>query len=138
VSGARSRRRQSAAKLTYGAVARALGFTELPPRDPKADAKKPGLEVAAECSRILRAKLSCPDSWTVCLRCLLSTRLLLKLHLEFHWAQVPEGRVSASPVVEDLDELARSMCALIASPTTRRENRSRMAARYSQPSAVHT
>ena len=33
---------------------------------------------------------------------------------------------------------ARSMCALIAKPTTRRENRSRIAAGYSQPSAVRT
>ena len=47
---------KSAAKLTYGGVARALGFTEIPPRDPKADAMVKGLEVAAECSRMLRAK----------------------------------------------------------------------------------
>ncbi len=47
---------KSAAKLTYGGVARALGFTEIPPRDPKADAMVKGLEVAAECSRLLRAK----------------------------------------------------------------------------------
>ena len=45
---------KSAAKLTYGGVARALGFTELPPRDPKADAMVEGLKVAAECSRMLR------------------------------------------------------------------------------------
>ena len=47
---------KSAAKLTYGGVARALGFTELPPRDPKADAMVEGLKVAAECSRMLRDK----------------------------------------------------------------------------------
>ncbi|HSO37692.1 MAG TPA: VacB/RNase II family 3'-5' exoribonuclease, partial [Labilithrix sp.] len=47
---------KSAAKLTYGGVARALGFTEIPPRDPKADAMVKGLEVAAECSRLLRGK----------------------------------------------------------------------------------
>ena len=47
---------KSQAKLTYGGVARALGFTELPPRDPKADAMVEGLKVAAECSKILRAK----------------------------------------------------------------------------------
>ena len=47
---------KSQAKLTYGGVARALGFTEIPPRDPKADAMVKGLEVAAECSRLLRAK----------------------------------------------------------------------------------
>ena len=47
---------KSQAKLTYGGVARALGFTDLPPRDPKADAMVKGLEVAAECSRMLRAK----------------------------------------------------------------------------------
>ena len=47
---------KSAAKLTYGGVARALGFTENPPRDPKADAMLEGLKVAAECSRILRGK----------------------------------------------------------------------------------
>ncbi len=47
---------KSAAKLTYGGVARALGFTELPARDPKADAMLKGLEVLADCSKILRAK----------------------------------------------------------------------------------
>ena len=47
---------KSAAKLTYGGVARALAFTELPPRDPKADAMVEGLKVAAECSRMLRDK----------------------------------------------------------------------------------
>ncbi len=47
---------KSAAKLTYGGVARALGFTEIPAKDPKADAMVEGLKVAAECSRILRAK----------------------------------------------------------------------------------
>ncbi|MDB4942436.1 MAG: 3-to-5 exoribonuclease RNase, partial [Labilithrix sp.] len=47
---------KSQAKLTYGGVARALGFTELPPRDPKADAMVEGLKVAAECSKILRVK----------------------------------------------------------------------------------
>ncbi|MDB4996495.1 MAG: 3-to-5 exoribonuclease RNase, partial [Myxococcaceae bacterium] len=47
---------KSAAKLTYGGVARALGFTENPPRDPKADAMVEGLKVAAECSRMLRDK----------------------------------------------------------------------------------
>lgn len=47
---------KSAAKLTYGGVARALGFTEVPKRDPKADAMVEGLKVAAECSRMLRGK----------------------------------------------------------------------------------
>lgn len=47
---------KSAAKLTYGGVARALGFTEIPKRDPKADAMVEGLKVAAECSRMLRSK----------------------------------------------------------------------------------
>jgi ribonuclease R len=47
---------KSAAKLTYGGVARALGFTDKPPRDPKADAMVEGLRVAAECSRLLRKK----------------------------------------------------------------------------------
>ena len=47
---------KSAAKLTYGGVARALGFTEIPKQDPKADAMVEGLKVAAECSRILRGK----------------------------------------------------------------------------------
>ncbi|GAH84072.1 unnamed protein product, partial [marine sediment metagenome] len=46
----------SQAKLTYGGVARALGFTEIPPRDPKADSMVEGLKVAAECSRMLREK----------------------------------------------------------------------------------
>ncbi len=47
---------KSAAKLTYGGVARTLGFTENPPRDPKADAMIEGLKVANECSRLLRGK----------------------------------------------------------------------------------
>lgn len=47
---------KSAAKLTYGGVARALGFTELPARDPKADAMVDGLKVLAECSNLLRTK----------------------------------------------------------------------------------
>jgi ribonuclease R len=47
---------KSQAKLTYGGVARALGFTELPPIDPKAEAMKADLAVAAELSNILRAK----------------------------------------------------------------------------------
>ena len=47
---------KSAAKLTYGGVARALGFTDIPKQDPKADAMVEGLKVAAECSRILRGK----------------------------------------------------------------------------------
>jgi ribonuclease R len=47
---------KSAAKLTYGGVARALGFTEAPPREPKAEAMVEGLRVANELSRLLRAK----------------------------------------------------------------------------------
>jgi ribonuclease R len=46
----------SRAKLTYGGVARALGFTEAPPREPKADAMVDGLRVAYELSRLLRTK----------------------------------------------------------------------------------
>jgi ribonuclease R len=46
----------SAAKLTYGGVARALGFTAEPPREPKAEEMAPGLRVAHECSRILRTQ----------------------------------------------------------------------------------
>ena len=47
---------KSAAKLTYGGVARALGFSEQPPRDPKADAMVEGLRIANELSRLLRGK----------------------------------------------------------------------------------
>lgn len=47
---------KSQAKLTYGGVARALGFTELPPKDPKAEAMVEDLKVAAELSRLLRGK----------------------------------------------------------------------------------
>src|SRR5690606_38075212 len=46
----------SQAKLTYGGVARALGFTSAPPRDPKAEALVDGLRVAHECSRLLRQR----------------------------------------------------------------------------------
>ncbi len=47
---------KSQAKLTYGGVARALGFTEEPPRDPKAEAMIDGLKVANELSRMLRGR----------------------------------------------------------------------------------
>lgn len=47
---------KSRAKLTYGGVARALGFTTEPPRDPKADAMVDGLRVAHELARALRSR----------------------------------------------------------------------------------
>ncbi len=47
---------KSAAKLTYGGVARALGFTDAPPREPKADAMVEGLRIANDLSRLLRGK----------------------------------------------------------------------------------
>jgi ribonuclease R len=47
---------KSAAKLTYGGVARALGLSELPPVQPEAAEYLEGLKVAHELSRILRAK----------------------------------------------------------------------------------
>lgn len=47
---------KSRAKLTYGGVARALGFTEVPAREPKADAMVDDLRVAYELSRLLRNK----------------------------------------------------------------------------------
>ncbi len=58
VTGARLIRgfMKSRAKLTYGGVARALGFTEAPPREPKADEMVEGLRVAYELSRLLRSK----------------------------------------------------------------------------------
>jgi ribonuclease R len=47
---------KSQAKLTYGGVARALGFTAEPPRDPKAEELSDGLRVANELSRLLRSR----------------------------------------------------------------------------------
>jgi ribonuclease R len=47
---------KSAAKLTYGSVARALDLSLVPPQDPKAEAMKEDLKVAYELSRILRGK----------------------------------------------------------------------------------
>jgi len=47
---------KSAAKLTYGGVARALGFSDNPPRDPKADELVEGLRIANELARILRGR----------------------------------------------------------------------------------
>ncbi|WP_394843768.1 ribonuclease R [Pendulispora brunnea] len=47
---------RSAAKLTYGGVARALGLTDNPPRDPKAEEMVDGLRVAYELSRKLRTQ----------------------------------------------------------------------------------
>lgn len=47
---------KSQAKLTYGGVARALGFSAEPPRDPKAEEMIDGLRVAHEVSRILRSR----------------------------------------------------------------------------------
>ncbi len=45
---------KSQAKLTYGGVARALGLTTTPPRDPKAEALRDGLSVARELGLLLR------------------------------------------------------------------------------------
>ncbi|MFO0667177.1 MAG: VacB/RNase II family 3'-5' exoribonuclease [Polyangiaceae bacterium] len=47
---------KSAAKLTYGGVARALGFTDEPPREPKAEAMVKDLRVAYELSVALRGR----------------------------------------------------------------------------------
>jgi ribonuclease R len=47
---------KSRAKLTYGGVARALGFTSAPPREPLAEELVDGLRVAHECARILRSR----------------------------------------------------------------------------------
>src|SRR5262249_27481622 len=47
---------RSQAKLTYGGVARTLGFSSEPPRDPKAEELIEGLRVAHECARILRSR----------------------------------------------------------------------------------
>ena len=47
---------KSRAKLTYGGVARALGLSAEPPRDPNAEAMVDGLRVAHELSRLLRSK----------------------------------------------------------------------------------
>lgn len=47
---------RSQAKLTYGGVARALGFSAEPPRDPKAEQMLDGLRVAHEVSRVLRSR----------------------------------------------------------------------------------
>ncbi len=47
---------KSQAKLTYGGVARALGFTMAEPPDPKAEAMVEGLRVANELARALRGK----------------------------------------------------------------------------------
>lgn len=47
---------RSAAKLNYGGVARALGFTDKPPRQQAAEEMVEGLRVAYECSRLLRTQ----------------------------------------------------------------------------------
>ncbi|MEO7113190.1 MAG: VacB/RNase II family 3'-5' exoribonuclease, partial [Polyangiaceae bacterium] len=47
---------KSQAKLTYGGVARALGFSELPTVEPKAEEMVEGLKVANELSRLLRGR----------------------------------------------------------------------------------
>lgn len=47
---------RSAAKLTYGGVARALGFTSEPPRQPEAEEMREELRAAYECSRVLRGR----------------------------------------------------------------------------------
>ncbi|MCL2777401.1 MAG: VacB/RNase II family 3'-5' exoribonuclease [Polyangiaceae bacterium] len=47
---------KSAAKLTYGGVARALGLSSEPPRQPMAEKMVEGLRVAYECSQRLRAR----------------------------------------------------------------------------------
>lgn len=47
---------KSQAKLSYGSVARALGLSDAPPRNEKAEALVPGLTVALELSKILRQR----------------------------------------------------------------------------------
>jgi ribonuclease R len=47
---------RSRARLTYGSVARALGWTEAGKADPEADARLPHLRVLAEVSGLLRAR----------------------------------------------------------------------------------
>ena len=47
---------RSRARLTYGGVARALGWTTEPKQDPEAEARKPLLEVLAEVSGLLRKR----------------------------------------------------------------------------------
>ncbi len=47
---------RSRARLTYGGVARALGWTETPALDPEAEKRKPLLAVLAEVSALLRAR----------------------------------------------------------------------------------
>ncbi len=47
---------RSAAMLSYGGVARALGFTELPPKSPAAEAFKRDLRVVEELTRKLRKR----------------------------------------------------------------------------------
>jgi ribonuclease R len=47
---------KSRAKLTYGGVARALGFTSEPPADPEAEKLLDGLRVANELARLLRGR----------------------------------------------------------------------------------
>ncbi len=47
---------RSAAKLTYGGVARALGFTPEPPKSEEAEAMRDDLAVLADLARLLRAR----------------------------------------------------------------------------------
>ena len=47
---------RSAAKLTYGGVARALGFTPEPPRSEEAESMRDDLAVLADLARLLRAR----------------------------------------------------------------------------------
>ena len=47
---------RSAAKLTYPGVARALGFTSEPPRQPEAEAMRESLQVLWDLSRLLRTE----------------------------------------------------------------------------------
>jgi ribonuclease R len=47
---------RSAARLSYGGVARALGLTEEPPKQPDADSRKPQLMVLQEVAKVLGAQ----------------------------------------------------------------------------------
>lgn len=47
---------KSAAKLTYGGVARALGLSAHPPREPMAEELRDGLRAAYDCARTLRTR----------------------------------------------------------------------------------
>ena len=103
---------RSAAKLTYPAVARALGFTTEVPRSPEAEAMREDLQVAWDLAKLLRGRrmrrgaldFDLPEA-----KVLLDERTGVPLHVEKRTRD--PGISKAYQLIEELMLLANEVCA---------------------------